>query len=103
METIELWPFSQGELEDEPDGFVDAIFTLGPELRHESAVTRADYAARIVRGGLPEATSRDDPRRRQRDALAATTFQLPVHPGMSEAALGWVADRIRVFAEGQLP
>ncbi|MFY1654281.1 DegT/DnrJ/EryC1/StrS family aminotransferase [Solwaraspora sp. WMMB762] len=37
------------------------------------------------------------------DALAATTFQLPVHPGMSEAALGWVADRIRVFAEGQLP
>lgn len=66
METIELWPFSQGELDDEPDGFVDAIFTLGPELRHESAVTRADYAARIVRGGLPEATSRDDPRRRQR-------------------------------------
>jgi len=66
METVELWPFSQGELDSEPDGFVDAIFTLGPELRHESAVTRADYAARIVRGGLPEATSRDDPRRRQR-------------------------------------
>lgn len=34
--------------------------------------------------------------------LAATTFQLLVHPGMSDAALGWVADRIRVFAEGQL-
>jgi dTDP-4-amino-4,6-dideoxygalactose transaminase len=34
------------------------------------------------------------------EQLAATTFQLPVHPGMSEAALGWVADRIRVFAEG---
>lgn len=66
METIELWPFSQGELDGEPDGFVDAVFTFGPELRHESTVTRADYAARIVRGGLPEATSRDDPRRRQR-------------------------------------
>ncbi|MDG4764346.1 ATP-binding protein [Solwaraspora sp. WMMD406] len=66
METIELWPFSQGELDGEPDGFIDAVFTLGPELRHESTVTRADYAARIVRGGLPEATSRDDPRRRQR-------------------------------------
>lgn len=37
------------------------------------------------------------------EQLAATTLQLPVHPGMSEAALGWVADRIRVFAEGQLP
>jgi len=66
METVELWPLSQGELDGGPDGFVDAIFTLGPELRHESAVTRADYAARIVRGGLPEAASRDDAKRRQR-------------------------------------
>jgi predicted AAA+ superfamily ATPase len=60
METVELWPLSQGELDGEPDGFIDAIFTLGPDLRHESAVTRADYAARIVRGGLPEASSRGD-------------------------------------------
>lgn len=29
------------------------------------------------------------------EALCATTLQLPVHPGMSEAALDWVADRIR--------
>ncbi|SNY61794.1 hypothetical protein SAMN05421748_12319 [Paractinoplanes atraurantiacus] len=29
-------------------------------------MTRADYAARIVRGGLPEATTRDDDRRRGR-------------------------------------
>jgi predicted AAA+ superfamily ATPase len=66
METIKLWPFSQGELDGEPDAFVDAIFTLGPELRHESIVTRADYAGRIVRGGFPEATAREDSRRRQR-------------------------------------
>lgn len=66
METVELWPFSQGELVGEPDGFIDAIFTIGRDLRHESHVTRADYAARVVRGGLPEATARDDPRRRQR-------------------------------------
>jgi hypothetical protein len=37
------------------------------------------------------------------EQLVATTFQLPVQPGMSEAVLGWVADRIRVLAEGQLP
>jgi len=37
------------------------------------------------------------------EALAAATLQLPVHPGMSRAALDWVADRIRVFAEGQRP
>jgi dTDP-4-amino-4,6-dideoxygalactose transaminase len=30
--------------------------------------------------------------------LAATTFQLPVHPGMSEAALRWVAGRIAALA-----
>ncbi len=66
METIELWPFSQGEIDRAPDGFVDAAFRLGPALRHESALTRADYAERIVRGGLPEAVSRTDPRRRGR-------------------------------------
>ena len=66
METVELWPFSQGEIDDAPDGFVDAVFALGPDLRHESTVTRSDYAARIVRGGLPEAVSRNEPRRRSR-------------------------------------
>nr|WP_243715495.1 AAA family ATPase [Micromonospora sp. KC207] len=58
METVELWPLSQGELDAAPDGFVDALFAFGPDLRHESEVTRTDYAARIVRGGLPEATTR---------------------------------------------
>lgn len=66
METVELWPFSQGEIDGGPDGFVDAVFTLGAGLRHESDVSRADYAARIVRGGLPEAVSRADTRRRER-------------------------------------
>lgn len=66
METIELWPFSQGEIERAADGFIDAAFTLGPDLRHESTVSRADYADRIVRGGIPEAVARADPRRRGR-------------------------------------
>lgn len=66
METIELWPFSQGEIDTAPDSFIDTAFRLGPDLRHESAITRADYADRIVRGGLPEAVARSDPRRRGR-------------------------------------
>ncbi|GAB1693823.1 ATP-binding protein [Krasilnikovia sp. M28-CT-15] len=66
METVELWPFSQGEIDGESDGFIDAVFRTGPGLRHESAVSRGDYAARIVRGGLPEAVSRTDGRRRGR-------------------------------------
>jgi predicted AAA+ superfamily ATPase len=66
IETIELWPFSQGEIDSTADSFIDTVFRLGPEIRHESAVTRADYADRIVRGGLPEAVARTDPRRRGR-------------------------------------
>lgn len=30
IETFELWAFSQGEIDAEPDGFVDAVFELGP-------------------------------------------------------------------------
>lgn len=36
METIELWPLSQGEIDDSPDGFIDAAFTetlpFGPKF-----------------------------------------------------------------------
>lgn len=66
METIELWPFSQGEIDEAPDGFIDAVFGQGPGLRHTSDVSRAEYADRIVRGGFPEAVSRTNTRRRQR-------------------------------------
>jgi hypothetical protein len=63
METIELWPLSQGEIEGQPDGFVDALFTLGPELRHRSGETRSTYIDRVVRGGFPEAIARIGARR----------------------------------------
>lgn len=64
METVELYPFSQGEIDTTPDGFVDAVFGHGPSIQHESAVSRSDYTERLVRGGLPEAVARNDPRRR---------------------------------------
>jgi predicted AAA+ superfamily ATPase len=73
METIELWPFSQGEIEGQMDVFVDAAFADGPELRHKSTSTRNDYAARILRGGFPEAVARTNPRRRERFFDAYTT------------------------------
>lgn len=63
METIELWPFSQGEIDGAPDGFVDAVFAHGPRLDHQSDVTRAEYAERLVRGGFPEAVARAGRRR----------------------------------------
>jgi predicted AAA+ superfamily ATPase len=65
VETVELWPLSQGEIEDRPDGFVDAVFAAGPDLTHTSEQSRADYIERVVRGGFPEAVARAG-RRRER-------------------------------------
>jgi predicted AAA+ superfamily ATPase len=66
-ETIELWPLSQGEIDGAPDGFVDAAFLLGSQLRASSlGLKRKDYLARAMRGGYPEAVHRVAPRRRER-------------------------------------
>jgi hypothetical protein len=73
METIELWPFSQGEIEGKRERFVDALFSDGADLWHTSGLTRHDYAARVVRGGFPEAVARTDPRRRERFFDSYTT------------------------------
>jgi len=63
METIELWPLSQGEIDSKPDRFVDSIFELGPELRITSAESRSGYVDRVVRGGFPESVARAGSRR----------------------------------------
>lgn len=65
-ETIELWPFSQGEIDGTADAFVDAVFDAGAELNHQSEVGRREYAERLVRGGFPEAVARANPTRRER-------------------------------------
>jgi len=66
-ETIELWPFSQGEIDGAQDGFIDAVFAAGADLSYPSPqVNRAEYAERIVRGGFPEAVARTASRRRER-------------------------------------
>lgn len=63
METVELWPFSQGEIDGSADTFVDAAFRLGPQLRRTSTLRKRDYLDRIVRGGFPEAIRRTARRR----------------------------------------
>jgi predicted AAA+ superfamily ATPase len=63
MEIIELWPFSQGELSRDPDGFIDAAFQHGDALDHSSDLRRRDYLERAATGGFPEAVRRT-PRRR---------------------------------------
>lgn len=62
-ETIELGGFSQGEIENHVETFVDRAFSgdLGLE---PSALTRADYLGRACAGGYPEAVQRSHVRRR---------------------------------------
>jgi len=63
METIELWPFSQGEIERTTDDFVDRVFEEEPSLDSGGLESRQGYAERISRGGFPEAIRRDEGRR----------------------------------------
>ena len=66
-ETIELSPLSQGEIDGDPDGFIDAVFARGADLRPmPSHLRRDDYLERAVRGGYPEAVRRSDVSRRGR-------------------------------------
>ncbi len=68
IETIELWPFSQGEIDRRDERFIDRVFddewtaalpggrSLGDELRD-------GYIERALRGGFPEALRRTAGRR----------------------------------------
>ena len=62
IETIELWPLSQGEIDERPDGFVDAVFS-GTAIHHQSTASRDEIIDRIIRGGFPEAVARSGRRR----------------------------------------
>jgi uncharacterized protein len=62
METVELWPLSQGELEARVDRFVDVVFDDEPRFP-DGAVARDELVERLTRGGFPEATRRDEARR----------------------------------------
>jgi uncharacterized protein len=64
-ETIELWPFSQGELSGTLDSFVDQVFSEPPNTLIGHSCSREDYLIRAIRGGYPEAVKRE-PGRRQK-------------------------------------
>jgi uncharacterized protein len=62
-ETIELWPFSQGEIEGHVEDFVDRLFADSPLPSRDSEATKWDYLERALAGGYPEATKRIGVRR----------------------------------------
>ena len=64
MEIMELWPLSQGEIDDQPDNFVDMAFGAGLAGRSSSGrLDRGEVLDRVVRGGFPDVLQRSADRR----------------------------------------
>jgi uncharacterized protein len=74
VEIHTLWPFSQAEIEGVPGQIVELL--LGERSRPNSAPasTRTELIERIVRGGYPEAVTREDDRREEWLAAYLTTI-----------------------------
>lgn len=64
-ETVTLWPLTQAEIEGVRPVSLMQWFDEGPLGVAPAAVTLADVVGRLLRGGYPEAVTRD-PRRRER-------------------------------------
>jgi predicted AAA+ superfamily ATPase len=64
VEALELWPFSQGELAEKADPFVDGLFDEPRGLLRGGIVNRRDLFGRVLAGGFPEAVRRPPARRR---------------------------------------
>lgn len=66
MEILTLWPFSQGEMKDHREGFVDSLFSPKP-MNWSSKFQNIDWEALLdllVAGGYPPAVARHNPARR---------------------------------------
>jgi len=67
VDLVDLWPFSQGELDRHRDAFVDRIFGPTTALRKSRPppISRDGVFERVCRGGFPEAVRRQG-RQRER-------------------------------------
>ncbi len=64
-ETIELWPFSQGEIGGIREAFIDAVFGEPASDAGPAGIGRDEYLERSLTGGYPEAVAREPARRRK--------------------------------------
>ncbi|HEX9696482.1 MAG TPA: ATP-binding protein [Actinomycetota bacterium] len=65
VETLDLWPFSQGELAGTSEGFVDRLFDDPGGLVRSGEMDRRRLIERVLTGGYPEAVRRPPARRRR--------------------------------------
>lgn len=63
MEIVTLWPFSQGEVEGEVEGFVDAALGASPP-KFSLSPGGMPLLERMIRGGFPEASALGSTKRR---------------------------------------
>jgi hypothetical protein len=63
VEVIDLWPLSQGEIEEVPPTVLDVLFGDPRSLLRTGDVDRADVIRRICTGGFPEVQQRMPDRR----------------------------------------
>jgi uncharacterized protein len=96
LETIELWPLSQGEIDGTPEGFIDVLFTVGTNLRTEAGELAAQglpgprREGRLSRGHPPP-----DP-----ETTPAVLRQLPRRPHRQrrQTGRGRAADMRRLLS-----
>lgn len=65
VEILTLWPFSQGEIEGQPEAFVDWLFSRRAPRARRLRVDWPDLVGRLLRGGFPEAVDRASADRRR--------------------------------------
>ncbi|HEV3321970.1 MAG TPA: ATP-binding protein [Solirubrobacteraceae bacterium] len=65
VEVHTLWPFSQAEIEGVPGGIVELLLDGSPPPGRAPATSREDLIERLIRGGFPEAVTREDDRREE--------------------------------------
>ncbi len=64
MEVLTLWPFSQGELWQHRDGFIDQVFGARLPPHAPRLSSRRDLVATLLKGGFPEVQTRGSAERR---------------------------------------
>ncbi len=80
IEILTLWPFSQGEIEEVPEGFVDAAFSGAPPRLRDDSSGSLDLRTRVLLGGFPEVLTRaaEDRRRAWFASYVSTILQRDV-------------------------
>jgi uncharacterized protein len=83
MEVLTLWPFSQGELHQVKENFIDTLFASRTVAwpGKSTAMRREELLAAVLAGGYPPAVARQSAARRNAwfQSYAMTTLQRDIH------------------------